>query len=181
MLRLATPDDGGAVAAIYRPYVETTTITFEVTPPDEREMRSRIATTLERYPWLVWEDAGDVRGYAYATAHRTRAAYQWSVDAAVYVDQAYHRRGIGRALYLALFPMLVRQRFVNVYAGITLPNDRSVGLHEAVGFRPVGIYRNVGFKLGQWRDVGWWHLALQPLPSAPEPPLPPGDAGAGTP
>ncbi len=178
MIRLAMPGDGAAVAEIYRPYVESSTITFEVAAPDDGEMRTRIATTLETYPWLVWEFEGRVRGYAYAAAHRSRAAYQWSVDAAVYVDQDHHRRGIGRALYLALFPMLVRQRFVNVYAGITLPNDRSVGLHEAVGFRPVGIYRNVGFKLGQWRDVGWWHLALQPLPAEPEPPIALRDIGA---
>jgi phosphinothricin acetyltransferase len=170
MIRLATLDDAAAVAEIYRPYVDATTITFETVAPDAAEMRARIGDVLARLPWLVLEDAGRVVGYAYASPHRARAAYQWSVDVAVYVEQSHHRRGIGRHLYGALFPRLVRQGLVNAYAGITLPNDKSVGLHEVMGFRPVGVYQNVGYKLGQWLDVGWWHLALQPLPASPQPP-----------
>ena len=171
MIRRATLEDAAAVAEIYRPYVESTVITFEVVPPTEDEMRSRMAGVLERLPWLVAEDAGRIVGYAYASPHRERAAYQWSVDTAVYLHQEAHRRGIGRLLYAALFPMLVGQGFVNAYAGITLPNEKSVGLHEAMGFLPVGIYKNVGFKAGQWLDVGWWHLPLQALPAAPQPPI----------
>ena len=173
MIRLATPDDAAAVASVYRPYVESTVITFEVTAPDDREMRSRIASTLQRYPWLVYEADGVVAGYAYASAHRTRVAYQWSVDTAIYLHQERHRQGIGRRLYDALFPMLVRQGFVHAYAGITLPNPGSVGLHEALGFVPVGVYKNVGYKLGSWHDVGWWHRQLQPLPPEPRDPLAP--------
>jgi phosphinothricin acetyltransferase len=174
MIRLATADDAEAVAGIYRPYVESTVISFEVVPPTPDEMRARMTGTLARFPWLVFEDADRVVGYAYASAHHTRAAYQWSVDTAVYIHQDFHRKGIGRQLYLALFPMLIAQRFVNAYAGVTLPNDKSVGLHESLGFRPVGIYRNVGFKMGQWHDVGWWHRPLGPLPASPEPPTLPG-------
>jgi L-amino acid N-acyltransferase YncA len=170
MIRLASPDDAAAVAAIYRPYVADTVISFEVEPPTEDDMRSRIAAVLERLPWLVYEEEGRVVGYAYASAHRAREAYQWSVDVAVYVDANHHRRGIGRRLYGELFSALRRLGYVNAYAGITLPNDNSVGLHEAMGFVPIGIYRSVGFKLGQWRDVGWWHLALQAPPASPEPP-----------
>ena len=171
MIRLATLEDAAAVAEIYQPYVESTAITFEVMPPTDGEMRSRMAGVLERLPWLVAEDAGRIVGYAYASPHRERAAYQWSVDTAVYLHQHAHRKGIGRSLYSTLFPMLMRQGFVNAYAGITLPNEKSVGLHEAMGFLSVGIYRNVGFKAGQWLDVGWWHLPLQPLPAAPQPPV----------
>ena len=177
MIRLATLDDAAAVAAIYAPYVADTVISFEVAPPSVDEMRGRIAATLPKFPWLVFQDAGQVAGYAYASAHRTREAYQWSVDVAVYIAGTHHRRGIGRGLYGTLFPMLARQGYVNAYAGITLPNENSVGLHEAMGFRPVGVYRNVGFKMGQWLDVGWWHLALQSLPDAPLPPRPPSQAG----
>ena len=170
-VRMATPDDAQAVADIYAPYVADTAISFEVVPPTADDMRRRIETTLQRHPWLVYEEDGVVFGYAYASAHHAREAYQWSVGTAIYVDRTRHRSGLGRRLYGALFPLLARQRYVNAYAGITLPNERSVGLHEALGFRPVGVYRNVGFKLGQWRDVGYWHLLLQPLPKQPEPPL----------
>lgn len=171
MIRLATEDDAEAVAEIYRPYVESTVISFEVEAPAPAEMRSRIGRTLERFPWLIAEEHGRALGYAYASPHHVRAAYQWSVDTAVYVDQECHRRGLGRQLYSVLFRLLVRQGFVNAYAGITLPNAKSVGLHESLGFAPVGVYRNVGFKLGQWHDVGWWSLALQPLPTSPSPPV----------
>ena len=171
MIRLATLDDAWAVAEIYRPYVEATVISFEVVPPAPDEMRSRIGETLARFPWLVCEEDGAVVGYAYASAHQGRAAYAWSANVAVYVNQRFHRHGVGRRLYGALFSLLVRQGFVNAYAGITLPNEKSVGLHEAMGFTPVGVYRNVGYKFGQWRDVGWWSLELRPLPPSPPPPV----------
>jgi len=172
MIRLATAADAEAVAAIYAPYIESTVITFEVTPLTGDEMRARMLQSLARCPWLVAEEDGRVVGYAYAGPHRERAAYQWSADVAIYLDQQVHRRGFGRALYSTLFQMLVRQGYVNAYAGITLPNEKSVGLHEAIGFTPVGVYRNVGFKMGRWLDVGWWQLQLQPLPVDPAPVTP---------
>jgi phosphinothricin acetyltransferase len=166
-VRLATLEDAAAVADIYGPYVVTTPISFEVVPPDSDEIRKRMATTLARLPWLVYERDGRVLGYAYASPHRARAAYQWSVDTAVYVDAASHRLGVGRELYATLFLLLARLGYVNAYAGITLPNAKSVGLHESLGFKPVGVYRHVGYKFGRWHDVGWWSLDLQPLPAAP--------------
>ena len=172
MIRLAGERDAAAIAAIYGPYVASTVISFEIQPPAEDEMRRRIAQTLPSHPWLVYEQGGDVAGYAYASPHRARAAYGWSVDTAVYVAERYHRCGIGRGLYLSLFAILAAQGYVNAYAGITLPNPGSVGLHEHVGFRPIGVYRHVGFKLGTWHDVGWWRLALAPHPADPLPPRP---------
>jgi phosphinothricin acetyltransferase len=124
-------------------------------------MRGRIAETLCEYPWLVCAEEGEILGYAYASRHRQRPAYQWSVDASVYVDPFAHRKGVGRSLYTALFEILRLQGFVSVYAGIALPNAASVGLHESMGFELIGIYRSVGYKLGKWHDVGWWQLALQ--------------------
>src|SRR5262249_40805835 len=112
------------------------------------------------HPWLVCGIDGKVAGYAYATLHRARTAYQWSVDTSVYVHDGYWRRGVGRALYLSLFAILSAQGFFNAYAGIALPNAASVGLHESLGFTPVGTYRRVGYKLGSWHDVGWWQRAL---------------------
>jgi phosphinothricin acetyltransferase len=110
-------------------------------------------------------------GYVYATRHRARAAYQWSVDVSVYIRDGMRRTGIGRALYTSLFELLVLQQFHNCYAGITLPNPGSVGLHEALGFQPVGIYRQVGYKRAAWHDVGWWQLALAAEKSSPAPPI----------
>ncbi len=169
-IRLAGTDDAAAVQAIYGPVVRDTVISFEREPPSVDEMRRRITATLATLPWLVCERDGRVVGYAYASRHRERAAYDWSVDVSVYIDPAWHRRGIGRALYTSLFSLLRLQHYYNAYAGATLPNPGSVGLHEAMGFRPVGVYRGVGFKHGAWRDVGWWHLALQPKPANPRPP-----------
>ena len=134
------------------------------------EMRQRIRQTLDYAPWVVCEHRGEVQGYAYASAHRTRAAYQWSVDVSVYVHAAAHRAGVGRAVYCSLFQLLTLQGFYNAYAGITLPNPASVGLHESLGFHPVGVYRAVGYKLGAWHDVGWWQLVLQAHAIPPEPP-----------
>jgi L-amino acid N-acyltransferase YncA len=125
---------------------------------------------LEQYPWLVCEDGGDILGYAYAGRHRERAAYLWSVDTSIYIRQGRERRGIGRALYTSLLTMLRLQGYVNAYAGATLPNPASVGLHEAMGFQLVGVYRQVGFKYGTWHDVAWFERPLQRRSS--EPPMP---------
>jgi phosphinothricin acetyltransferase len=176
-IRMATADDGDALAAIYAPNVTDSAISFELVAPTGDEMRRRVAAVLEHAPWLVLERRGasagyEIAGYAYATKHRDRAAYQWSVDVSVYVAKAHHRAGVGRALYLCLFDLLRLQGFYLAHAGVTLPNPASVGLHESLGFRRVGIYPAVGYKLGAWRDVGWWRLPLRDIdPShTPEPP-----------
>ncbi|MEX2142881.1 MAG: arsinothricin resistance N-acetyltransferase ArsN1 family B [Pirellulales bacterium] len=170
-LREATEDDAAAIAGIYAPYCETTPITFETESPSAEEIRGRIAKVLPLYPWLVGELDGRVVGYAYATRHRERAAYRWGVDVAIYLDGGCHRRGIGRALYSALLPMLVAQGYYTAYAGITLPNEASAGLHRAMGFEPVGIYHGAGYKMGAWHDVVWLEKQLQPLPPAPAEPI----------
>ncbi len=169
-LRLATAADADSIQAIYAPYCSTP-ISFEVAAPAVDEMRRRIEKTVPAYPWLVYEDGPEIVGYAYASRHRERAAYQWSVDVSVYVHPQQHRHGVGRALYECLFRILARQGYVNAYAGITLPNPASVGLHEAVGFRRLGIYRHVGYKCGMWHDVAWYERELQPLPANPQPPI----------
>jgi L-amino acid N-acyltransferase YncA len=169
-IRLATDRDAEQVAAIYAPNVSDSIVSFELEPPSADEMHRRIEVTLERYPWLVYERRGRVLGYAYAGAHGSRAAYQWAVDVSVYVHEEAHRMGVGRALYASLFAALKRQGFYNAYAGATLPNPASVGLHESLGFRAVGVYRGVGYKLGAWHDVVWWHLPLRERVADPEPP-----------
>lgn len=169
-IRLATERDAEQIAAIYAPNVTDTVISFESEPPGADEMRRRIQLTLERYPWLVCERQGRLLGYAYAGAHGSRAAYRWSVDVSVYVHEDARRMGVGRALYASLFAALELQGFYNAYAGATLPNPASVGLHESVGFQPVGVYRGVGYKMGAWHDVAWWHLSLRERVVDPDPP-----------
>ena len=170
-IRTATPDDAAAIAAIYAPIVRDTAISFELEAPDANEMRSRLLATLTTLPWLVSLDtAGEVDGYAYASRHRERPAYQWSVDTTAYVHADRRGHGIGKALYTALFDELVALGYFQAFAGIALPNAASIALHESVGFAPLGIYRNVGFKRGAWHDVGWWQRALQPA-GKPHPPL----------
>ena len=174
-LRLARAADGDRLAEIYRPAVAERTTSFELVPPSGAEMADRVTRTLARTPWLVAEASGEpgsAIGYAYASAHKDRAAYQWSVDVSAYVDGKAHRGGVGRALYGALFRILQLQGFVNAYAGITLPNPASEGFHRAMGFVPVGVYRRVGYKFGAWHDVIWLSLALAEHvaePSAPRP------------
>jgi L-amino acid N-acyltransferase YncA len=169
-IRLAIPEDAHQIQSIYAPNCFTP-ISFEAEPPTIQEMRGRIEKTLEQYPWLVCEESGEILGYAYATRHRERAAYRWSIDTAVYVKQGQHRRGLGRVLYTSLFRVLPLQGYVSAYAGVTLPNPASVGLHQAMGFQPVGVYKEVGFKLGAWHDVAWFQRALQALPGEPSDPI----------
>ena len=172
VVRIAQPSDAAALAAIYAPHVERSATSFELDAPSAEDMAGRIQKTLERYPWLVAEVDGEVAGYAYATEHRTRRAYQWGVGVSVYVDDKVQGRGVGRTLYTRLFELLRWQGFYTAYAAITLPNPASVGLHEAFGFVAVGVFPNAGFKLGAWHDVGWWRFVLQPVIADPSPPTP---------
>lgn len=172
MVRVAQAADAKAIAEIYAPFVHDTVISFEYLAPGEAEMAGRIAKVQAAgLPWLVVEQAGEVLGYAYASPHRDRAAYQWSVEAGIYIGPQAHRRGVGRALYEMLFASLTLQGYHRVYGGITLPNAASIGLHEACGFKHIGTFAEVGFKFDQWHSVGWWALDL-PVSSAPTPPAP---------
>jgi L-amino acid N-acyltransferase YncA len=173
LIRQARPEDGAALADIYRPYVQDLPASFEEIAPSPEEMAQRVRQTLVSWPYLVAEDAGRVIGYAYASSHRARASYRWAVDVTVYISATHHRRGIGKRLYQQLLPLVASQGYVMAYAGITIPNEGSIGLHETLGFNIVGIYRNVGYKFGAWRDVGWWELALvDPIPPHPPEPRP---------
>ena len=170
MIRLAVESDSEAIARIYAPAVTDHVTSFERVAPNADEMAERVRNIGAQYPWLVREEDGAVIGYAYASPHRDRWAYQWSVDVCVYVDSTGHRRGTGRALYTSLFGVLVLQGYRNAYAGIALPNPASEGLHTAVGFAKVGVYHRVGYKFGAWHDVAWFERQL--AERIPDPPLP---------
>jgi phosphinothricin acetyltransferase len=168
-VRDAEPGDAGRCAEIYAPFVTGTTVSFETEPPSTDEMAARIARARERHAWLVLEDGGTVVGYAYGGPFMTRPAYAWSTAVSVYVAQRRQRSGAGRGLYEALFERLTARGYRMALAGITLPNDASVGLHRALGFEPVGTYRRVGWKHGAWRDVTW---VQRPLADGEGPPGP---------
>jgi phosphinothricin acetyltransferase len=161
ILRVAGADDAPEIREIYRPFIESSHTSFELRVPDISEISARVADTLEKYPWLVVEEAGRVLGYAYAGSHRARPAYQWCTEVSVYVGDGARRGGIARTLYRGLFALLRHQGFVNAYAGIALPNEASVLFHQSFGFKKIGIYEKVGFKNGAWHDVGWWQLFLR--------------------
>jgi L-amino acid N-acyltransferase YncA len=164
--------DAEAVRAIYAPFITDSATSFEAVVPDLAEIERRLQAHADYYPWLVFERDGTVLGYAYGSPHRARTAYQWSVEVSVYIDARAHRQGVGRALYTALFGLLRRQCYMNAFAGITLPNAPSVGLHESLGFVPVGVFRQIGFKFDRWHDVGWLHLRLSDAAKPPSDPLP---------
>jgi L-amino acid N-acyltransferase YncA len=162
VVRDATEQDAAACAAVYAPYVTDTAITFEYEPPTAADMAVRIAAAQRAHAWLVLEDDGRVVGYAYAGPHKERAAYRWSCEVSIYLESGRRRRGGGRALYEALLSRLAERGFRTAVAGMTLPNEASVGLHRALGFEPVGIYRRIGWKHGAWHDVAWAQRALGP-------------------
>jgi phosphinothricin acetyltransferase len=154
-VRAASRRDAAACAAIYAPYVTDTAITFETDPPSRAEMAERIDATSRTHAWLVLEDGGRLVGYAYGALFNRRQAYRWVCEVSVYLELGRRRTGGGRALYEALLPLLVHRGYRVAVAGMTLPNDASVGLHRAMGFEPVGTYRRIGFKHGRWHDVAW--------------------------
>jgi L-amino acid N-acyltransferase YncA len=168
--RDASPDDAAACAAVYAPYVTDTAITFEYEPPSPAEMGRRIAAAQRTHAWLVLEDDGRVVGYAYAGPYKERAAYRWSCEVSVYLEQGRRRSGAGRALYGALFERLAERGYRTAIAGLTMPNEASAGLHRAMGFEPIGTQRRIGWKHGAWHDVAWLQRTLaagEDPPAAP--------------
>jgi L-amino acid N-acyltransferase YncA len=160
IVRDASERDAPACAAIYAPYVTDTAVSFESDPPSPADMAARIGAASRSHAWMVLEAGGRVVGYAYGGPFQARAAYRWSCEVSVYVELGRRRTGSGRMLYEALLPRLAARGFRVAVAGMTLPNDASVGLHRALGFEPVGIYRQIGFKHGCWHDVAWTQRAL---------------------
>jgi L-amino acid N-acyltransferase YncA len=158
--RLIEPTDCAAVLAVYKPYVEKTAYTFEYVVPTMEEFADKIQMITGKYPWLVGEYKGKIIGYAYGSTHRARTAYQWSPEATIYVSEEFHGSGIARILYKTLFDLLRMQGFYNVYAGVLMSNDKSVGFHKAMGFYEVGIFKHIGYKLGAWHDNLWLQLHL---------------------
>ena len=177
-IRFAGESDAAAIAEIYRPIVTSTAISFETVAPERDEMARRIVETTRDHPWLVCGVGDHLAGYAYATKHRVRSAYRWSVDTSVYVASRFRQGGVGRGLYDSLFGILAAEGYFNAYAGIALPNAASVGLHEAIGFTKIGVHQRVGYKFGEWRDVGWWQLELRAHEASPAEPLTIADARA---
>jgi L-amino acid N-acyltransferase YncA len=167
-LRPVTPADAPAIAAIYAPIVRETAISFEAVPPSDDEIRARIAALHPQRPWIVAEDDDAFLGYAYAGEFRSRAAYRWSIETTVYVAAAAHRRGVGRALYTALFGLLDALGYRRAYAGITLPNDASLALHHAVGFTDAGLLRRAGYKFDRFYDVAFLERSLGTDPAPPD-------------
>ena len=172
LIRLATSGDAAAIQQIYCPIVRDTHISFEHTAPTVSEIAARIEATLAQYPWLVCELDGRLAGYAYASAFRARAAYQWTAETTVYIHADFQRRGLSRALYTSLLAVLRQQGYCSAVGVIALPNEGSVRAHETLGFRKVGIFKNVGHKAGAWRNAGWWQLELRAPPKQPRAPRP---------
>jgi phosphinothricin acetyltransferase len=172
VIRFAEARDAPAIAEIYAPIVANTWISFEETVPDESEMKRRIEKAKDVLPFLCAERDGTVAGYAYASPHRERASYRWSVDVSVYVGDGYRRVGVARRLYASLLAIASAQGYRNAFAGIALPNEASVGFHHRMGFSDVGIYRNVGFKLGAWHDTIWMQRVLNEPSATPSEPRP---------
>src|SRR5580693_5182462 len=159
-IRLITVSDASEVLGIYKPYVLDSIISFEYEAPTLEEFLQRVKAVTSEYPWLVCLMGDKIVGYAYASKHRDRTAYQWSVDSAIYLSPAVQRKGIARILYESLFSILRLQGYFNVYAGISLPNEKSVGFHEKIGFEEIGIYKKTGFKHGSWHNTAWYQLHL---------------------
>jgi L-amino acid N-acyltransferase YncA len=170
-IRLATADDAPGILDIYSPCILSSAISFETRVPSAEDISARVQTCLQKYPWIVCSVDNRIAGYVYASKHRERAAYQWTCECSVYVHDDFKGKGIAKALYKLLFRILELQGFRNVYAGITLPNEASVKLHEKCGFKQFAVYENIGYKFGRWHSVGWWKLQINDYDLNPPPPL----------
>lgn len=166
-IRVALPDDAQQCLNVYRYYVENTAYSFEEGTPTADQMSKRINAITSRYPWLVYEKKSIIRGYAYASQFRPRPAYRWTVEVTIYLDDEFKGTGIAACLYQQLFEMLVKQGFYNAIAVITEPNPVSEKFHQKMGFAKIGTFKSIGFKLGQWHDIGWWQRRLWQLRSNP--------------
>jgi L-amino acid N-acyltransferase YncA len=171
-LRAASTRDIAAILNIYAPYVKDTVISFEYDVPTKKEMTERFLHTATEYPYLVCEIDGKIAGFAYASPAFGRIAYQWSCDASVYIDEDYHRRGIGHSLYCAMTELLTVQGYRNLYAVITANNNSSILFHEKEGFSSVGVYHKSGYKFGAWHDVLWMEKHIGTFTENPAPPIP---------
>jgi phosphinothricin acetyltransferase len=170
-IRLAGPEDADPVQRVYAPYVTDSVVSFELVPPTTTEMARRMAATLPRYPWLVVEGDDRVLGFAYAHPFAGRAAYAWSVETSIYLEEAARGRGVGTRLYQALLGLLALQGYRQAFAGVTLPNPASVALHERMGYERTATYSDVGWKFGAWHDVGFWQRALDTGRHPPRDPI----------
>lgn len=164
LIRRADPSEAAALLEIYRPFVETTAVSFELVTPSAEEFASRISKALSKWDWLVADLDGQPIGYAYASAHRERAAYRYSVEVSAYVHPNHRRQGAARALYQRLFDSLAEKGYCNAYAGIRVPNPASVAFHRSLGFQPIGVFKSAGWKFGQWQDIAWFHKVLRTQP-----------------
>ncbi len=170
-IRLINEADAQAVLAIYKYYIDHTIISFEYEAPSLEEYLQRISVNTEKYPWLVCLYKNKIIGFAYGSTHRYRTAYQWSPESTIYIAPDFHTKGIGRILYQTLFEILKLQGYYNVFAGVALPNQKSVGFHQAMGFEEIGIFKKVGYKHGNWHDTHWFQLSLneyKPNPTTPQ-------------
>ena len=170
-IRRVEEKDAREILDIYSPFISHSAVSFETTVPGLQEFTERIISYTRKYPWIVAEKEGKILGYAYAGKHREREAYQWSVESSVYVHPGFYGQGIGHQLYSTLFTLLKQMGFVNVYAGVTLPNEKSIRLHRKMGFQDIGIYRKIGYKQGSWHDVLWMALTIHEQGANPAPPL----------
>lgn len=171
MIRVATGDDAAAMLEIYAPFILNSGITQETGIPTVEEFQKRIFSNLEERPWLVCEIDNQIAGYAYAGKHRDRKGYQWCTEPSVYISENFYQRGIAHALYTALFDILKLQGYVNAYAVITLPNEKSISFHKKFGFDYLTTYPKIGYKLGQWHDVGWMQYEINPHKKDPADPI----------
>ena len=171
-IRIGAPADCPQIAAIYAPIVEQTHISFELVPPGPDEMARRLASALQKHVWLVADTNGRIDGYAYASRYREKPAYAWSTETTIYVRDGARGTGVGKRLYRSLLNVLRAQNYRRAFAGIALPNEGSIALHESVGFTRVGVNPEAGYKFDRWHDLGWWSIQLNDAPTRPASPRP---------
>lgn len=177
VIRRATLEDAAAILGIYETYITNTAVTFEIEVPSLAAFRERMEKIMIQFPWLVCVIDGEIAGYAYASKHGERAAYRWSADLSVYINERFHRKHIASELYDEVIRLLQKQGYYTVYAGVSTPNPKSEAFHDAYGFRNLGEFKNVGYKLGKWLGVTWYELPIAEYKVNPEEPVPIGKIG----